>query len=101
MINNYRIALKVLSFTLVAGAALRVLIAGSTEDMKWDKAGHLDSPSYTDTLTKGLDCDTEGALPEVAIVTYKDKVTAIRVSDPHRLDIAFGDDRGLNVAALQ
>jgi hypothetical protein len=89
MINNYRLALRLLAFLAISFTTTIVLMGGSQEDIEWGKNGHLDTPSYAETLTEGLDCDTDGALPEVAIVSYKDKVAAVKVSDHRRLDIAF------------
>jgi len=89
MINNYRLALKVLAFLAISFISTLVLMGGSQEDMTWGPSSQAESHPYSETLQKGLDCDTDGALPEVAIVTYKDKVAAVKVSDHHRLDIAF------------
>lgn len=77
-----------LTFLAASGA----LIAGSQEDLNFDKGPSTQVvKTHSDRLAKGHDCWTSGRddLPNAAIITYWGQTTSHYTTDPAQVDDAF------------
>lgn len=89
MTNNYRIALRAIALFFIGFLATQVLVSGSQVDQVWGQSAPLHVPSYAETLTKGHDCDIPGQLPNAAIVSYTNSISAKYITAPKKVDEAF------------